>query len=217
MNYSSTGGDRKAHPKRGLGGWKPKRKGIFIGVTFGGSSAEDSLSNIKSTVRDIYSVGHNRSILRYYRLVTFSKDDRGNLNQHDHPRGVQKDGFVRETAKVSVYAPCGIRGKIIPLKGSVMIDMELGDGDITKEIRTEFMVADIPFTFNAIVGRKILMETCASEVARKTYYNALKWVFPVVHLEVPDNSEREDKVEPAEEMVDMSKGGENNEDRCRAG
>ena len=56
----------------------------------------------------------------------------------------------------------GLGGKSTTIVGSIKLEMELGEGSITKTLQAEFMVVDIPFAYNAIMGRPILNDTCAS-------------------------------------------------------
>ena len=60
----------------------------------------------------------------------------------------------------------GLGGKSTTIVGSIKLEVELGEGNISKILQTEFMVVDIPFAYNAIIGRPILNETCASVCIR---------------------------------------------------
>ena len=46
----------------------------------------------------------------------------------------------------------GLVGKSTTIVGSIKLEVKLGEGNITKALQAKFMVVDIPFTYNAIIG-----------------------------------------------------------------
>ena len=46
----------------------------------------------------------------------------------------------------------GLGGKSTTIVGSIKLEVELGEGNITKTLQAKFMVVDIPFAYNAIIG-----------------------------------------------------------------
>ena len=73
-----------------------------------------------------------------------------------------KMGLDQATLSPVTTPLVGLGGKSTIIVGSIKLEVELGEGNITKTLQTKFMVVDIPFAYNAIIGRPILNETCAS-------------------------------------------------------
>ena len=58
-----------------------------------------------------------------------------------------------------VYTPLiGLGGKQVPIEGAINLTVELGDEEHVKKFKAKFMVIDIPFSYNAIIGRPILYD-----------------------------------------------------------
>ena len=58
-----------------------------------------------------------------------------------------------------VYTPIiGLGGKQVPIEGAVDLKVEFGDEEHVKKFKAEFMVIDIPFSYNAIIGKPILYD-----------------------------------------------------------
>ena len=50
----------------------------------------------------------------------------------------------------------------MPIEGGANLTIKLGDEEHVKKFKTKFMVIDIPFSYNVIVGRPILYDIGAS-------------------------------------------------------
>ena len=58
-----------------------------------------------------------------------------------------------------VYTPLiRLGGKKVPIKGAADLTVELGDEEHVKRFTAEFMVIDIPFSYNEIIRRPILYD-----------------------------------------------------------
>ena len=56
----------------------------------------------------------------------------------------------------------GLGGTSILIQGFTMFTLQLGGDGHCKELPMVFIVVDIPFVYNAILGRPFLYDTCAS-------------------------------------------------------
>ena len=54
----------------------------------------------------------------------------------------------------------------MPIEGAADLTVELGDEEHVKKFKVEFMVIDIPFSYNAFIGRPILYDIGANTSIR---------------------------------------------------
>ncbi|XP_021767688.1 uncharacterized protein LOC110732083 [Chenopodium quinoa] len=111
------------------------------------------------------------------------------------------------------YPVIGFNGSTVRLEGSIVLLVRLGDGLKARDMMVEFLVVDVPSTYNAIIGRPIIHDVQAvvstyhltiayvsnlgavekvhggQIMAKSCYVTALK--NPVANGPIPNNSRKE--------------------------
>ncbi|XP_050222305.1 uncharacterized protein LOC126672398 [Mercurialis annua] len=223
---------------------KPEHAGV-VNVIMGGSTGGDSNTTRKKAARMVYSVSSGAPDVWRFGSISFSEIDshslalphedalvvKGRLNNFEISRMLVDTGSSVNKITMEVFKRVGqkkedltrvstllegLGGKSVQVEGSLEIDVQLGDGDIFKEVRTEFMIVNMDFAYHAILGRHLLHDTYASicmryllmkiptkegeakvrgcqKSAREAYFTAIKKVhitLPVLTVEPPERIER---------------------------
>ncbi|XP_050207935.1 uncharacterized protein LOC126657310 [Mercurialis annua] len=240
---------------------RPEPAGV-VNVIMGGSTGGDSNTTRKKAARTVYSVSPGAPNAKKFRSVSFSEVDshglsvphedalvvKGRLNNFEVSRMLVDTGSSVNMITMEVFGRIGLKkenlthvstplvglgGKSVQVEGSLEINIQLGDGEIYKEIRAEFMVVNMDFAYNAILGRPLLHDTCASicmryllmkiptregdaevrgcqKSAREAYFTALRKVhitLPVLTMEPPEKKERAEHYGRTEK-IELSPGKE---------